>query len=50
LSTACGPINVFGINAPVGQACTHSPHATHVLSPMPSWRSKTMALWLPRKA
>ena len=27
-STACEPISVLGISAPVGQACTHSPQAT----------------------
>ncbi len=36
-----------GISAPVGQACTHSPQATQVLSPMGSSISKTMrARWL----
>jgi hypothetical protein len=31
-----------GSSAPVGHACTHSPHATHVLSPIGSSRSKTI--------
>ena len=39
-----------GINAPVGQACTHSPHATHVLSPIGSSKSNTILEFSPRYA
>ena len=41
---------ILGIKAPVGHACTHSPQATQLLSPMGSPRSNTMALCSPRKA
>ena len=41
---------VFGINAPVGHCCTHSPQATHVLAPIGSSRSNTISLAAPRKA
>ena len=33
---------VAGINAPVGQACTHSPQATQVLLPIGSSKSNTI--------
>ena len=31
---------LFSIKAPVGHACTHSPHATHELNPIGSSKSK----------
>ena len=39
-----------GISAPVGQACTHSPQATQVESPIGSSMSKTIFACSPRKA
>ena len=39
-----------GISAPVGQACTHSPQATQVLSPMGSSMSNTIFACGPRCA
>src|SRR5665647_1613174 len=50
LSTICEPIRVLGISAPVGQTCTHSPQATHVLSPKASFKSNTIVLCAPRRA
>src|SRR5690606_33068859 len=39
-----------GSSAPVGHACTHSPHPTHVDSPIGSSKSKTIFAELPRFA
>ena len=41
---------VKGKRAPVGQACTHSPHATQVESPIVSSKSKTILLLAPLPA
>ncbi len=42
LSPCCASsMTLAGISAPVGQACTHSPQATQVLSPIGSSKSKT---------
>ena len=38
------------MSAPVGHACTHSPQATQVLSPIGSSKSKTMLDPCPRQA
>ena len=51
--TAPGPssfIIAAGISAPVGQAWTHSPQATQVLSPIGSSKSKTIFACVPRWA
>ena len=34
-------INDFSYSAPVGHACTHSPHVTQVERPIGSWMSNT---------
>ncbi len=53
---ACGryvalrPAPRAGISAPVGHACTHSPHATQVESPIGSSRSNTIFACSPRNA
>src|SRR5918992_265883 len=49
LSGLMRPTLLAGISAPVGQAWTHSPQATQVLTPMGSPRSKTISAWAPRK-
>ena len=35
------------VNAPVGQAATHSPHVTHEEAPIGSFRSKAMRVEYP---
>src|SRR5687768_11442136 len=41
------PASRAGISAPVGHACTHSPQATHVESPIGSSKSNTiLEAWL----
>ena len=50
MSGCTSPAFRAGIRAPVGQACTHSPQATQVLSPISSPMSNTICECLPRCA